>query len=119
MKAVKLKQNIMITTLRVMIISFFFLGWELGARSGVLDTFFFSSPTEIGVDLFDLFSSGKIYPHVLMTMREVFAGLFLGSLSGIFAGIVLGKYETIARVMDPVIMGLYAIPKMCRTMYWY
>ncbi|MFH1935903.1 MAG: ABC transporter permease [Pseudomonadota bacterium] len=112
MKAVKFKQNIIITFLRVMIISSFFLGWELGARLGALDTFFFSSPTEIAIDLFYLFSSGKVYPHVLMTMKEVFAGLFLGSLSGIFIGIVLGKYETLARAVDPVIMGLYAIPKI-------
>lgn len=112
MKIIKLRQNIVITSLRLIIILSFFLSWELGGRLGALDTFFFSSPTVIAGDLFDLFSSGKIYPHVLMTMKEVFMGLLLGSLSGITTGIILGKYETLARAMDPVIMGLYAIPKI-------
>jgi len=47
-----------------------------------------------------------------MTMKEVFVGLFLGLISGILTGIVLGKFETLAKVLDPVIMGLYAIPKI-------
>jgi len=45
-------------------------------------------------------------------MKEVFVGLFLGLISGILTGIVLGKFETLAKVLDPVIMGLYAIPKI-------
>ncbi len=102
----------LITALRLLIISLFFLCWELAARTGRLDTFFFSSPGEIAKDLSVLFITGKIIPHLLRTMAEVFAGLGLGTLSGIATGIVLGRNELLARILDPVIMGLYAIPKI-------
>ncbi|PKM48058.1 MAG: ABC transporter permease [Firmicutes bacterium HGW-Firmicutes-8] len=112
MRKFKLKPNLIVTVLRVLILSLFFISWEIGARTGALDTFFFSSPSEIAIDLYKLFFTGKIYPHIIMTMKEVFIGLLLGSLSGILFGIVLGKFEILARVLDPVIMGLYAIPKI-------
>ncbi|MDY7030477.1 MAG: ABC transporter permease [Thermodesulfobacteriota bacterium] len=112
MKTVRIEQNTKITILRVLIALSLFLAWEIGTRLETLDKFFFSSPSEIGRDVFDLFITGKVYPHIAMTMTEVFAGLLFGSITGIFAGILLGKYETLAGAMDPVIMGLYAIPKI-------
>lgn len=102
----------MIAVLRLAIVFLFFGGWEMGARTGFLDPFFFSSPTAIGWDLYGLVSSGKLFPHLLMTMKEVFIGLGLGMSSGIVAGVVLGKNEVLARALDPAIMGLYAIPKI-------
>lgn len=112
MKSPKYRQDLIVNLIRTLIMGSFFLSWELGARTGALDPFFFSSPTRIGRDLFILFSRGKIFPHLFVTMEEVFAGLLLGGLTGIIAGIVLGRYETLARAMDPAIMGLYAIPKI-------
>ncbi len=104
--------NAVIVSVRFLVIGTFFLFWEIGARKELLDPFFFSSPTVIAQDLFHLFASGKIYAHILMTMKEVFSGLILGTLTGIFTGVLLGKFEILARIMDPVIMGLYAIPKI-------
>jgi NitT/TauT family transport system permease protein len=95
-----------------MMIASFFLAWELGACTGFLDKFFFSSPSSISRDLYILFSKGKIYPHLFMTLKEVLSGLILGSFTGIVTGIILGRYEILARVLDPVIMGLYAVPKV-------
>lgn len=112
MKAKAIKPNGAITIMRVAIMGMFFIGWEVGGRFGMLDPFFFSRPTAIAKDLFILFASGKIYPHIRMTMQEVLAGLFLGTLSGMITGIVLGKNEMLAQVLDPVLMGLYAIPKI-------
>ncbi len=102
----------LITLLRFTIISLFFVGWELGSRTGRLDTFFFSSPVEIGLDLYGLISTGKLFPHLSMTMQEVFIGLILGTSCGVVVGVVLGRNEFLARTLDPVIMGLYAVPKI-------
>jgi len=106
------RRAILINFLRLLVLSLFFYGWEAGAQAGALDRFFFSSPSEILKDLSGLFRSGKIYAHLFVTMEEVSLGLLFGSLSGIAVGILLGQFEILARVMDPVIMGLYAIPKI-------
>jgi NitT/TauT family transport system permease protein len=106
------KSRGLIAILRLLVIGTFFLCWEVGARKGVLDSFFFSSPITIAQDLVHLFLSRKIYEHIMMTMKEACCGLFLGTVAGIIAGVLLGKYEILARVMDPVLMGLYAIPKI-------
>jgi len=106
------RTRVLVAVLRLSITGGFFLFWEIGARTGFLDVFFFSSPTEIGQDLYHLFSTGKIFSHFFMTMQEVGIGLLLGTLTGIVVGVILGKYELLARAMDPVIMGLYAIPKI-------
>jgi NitT/TauT family transport system permease protein len=106
------KRGLTVTILRLTILGSLFLAWETGARTGLLDPFFFSSPSGIGRDLYLLFIGGKVFPHFLMTMTEVMAGLFLGSVTGIVTGIFLGRHEILARAMDPVIMGLYAVPKI-------
>ncbi|NMC50660.1 MAG: ABC transporter permease [Desulfovibrio sp.] len=106
------QRNRLINLFRLAIVALFFICWETGARTGHLDPFFFSSPGEIGRDLWGLFATGKIFPHLAMTMKEVLAGLGLGTLCGVAAGVVLGRNEFLARILDPVIMGLYAIPKI-------
>ena len=108
----RLKLNRKVIVLRVLILAFFFLSWEIGGRTGALDPFFFSKPSDIVKDLYGLFYSGRIYPHLIITIQEMMIGLLLGLLSGILVGVALGKSETFARALDPVIMGLYAIPKI-------
>ncbi|NLJ73163.1 MAG: ABC transporter permease [Syntrophomonadaceae bacterium] len=79
---------------------------------GRIDPFFFSRPSAIIVDFVVLFSSKEIFPHLGVTLYATLMGLFLGSSSGLVLAFILGRFQFLERVLDPIIFGLYGIPKL-------
>jgi NitT/TauT family transport system permease protein len=93
--------------------------WELGARSGIIDTFFFSQPSSfLGRAWQWLANPGtqlggrSIYQHLAVTLYEMAASFVLGVLFGVSIGIVLGRSEFWARVFNPYIQVLNALPRL-------
>ena len=58
--------------------------WEVSAREGWVDRFFFSAPSDVGRTLWTLVASAALYPHLLPTIQEALGGLILGFVAGIF-----------------------------------
>ena len=94
--------------------------WEAGARSGVLDTFFFSQPsaflsrvwTWIGTTQGTILGGRTIYSHIAVTLEEMIAGFTLGVVFGVAIGFVLGRSEFWSRVFNPYIQVLNAMPRL-------
>ena len=95
----------------LLIVSVIFI-WELLATFGIIDTFFFGQPSAIALDMKEAFLTGEILPHIMITMQEALLGLVIGALIGIVTAYLLEKLETIAQVIDPIIMAFYGIPKL-------
>jgi NitT/TauT family transport system permease protein len=74
--------------------------------------FWISSPTAIWGQLTDWVSNGDLFFHLGITLQEMGLGLLFGATSGIAAGFVLGLSPTLARIFDPLIMAMYALPKL-------
>ena len=98
--------------LRCILILAVLLVWEVLARTHIIDTFFFGQPTAIALDIKEAFVTGEIMPHIKITLGEALAGLFLGTVTGIFTAYVLGRLDLTARILDPIIMAFYGIPKL-------
>lgn len=96
----------------LIILSGFLLMWEIGVRSESLDPFFYSSPTVVWGVLINLFSSGEIYPHMIITFKEAFLGFVFGTVLGVVFAFVLGKFKVIADILDPIIVAIYGMPKL-------
>ena len=86
--------------------------WELGARSGWLDPFFFSKPSAIAARMVDWIVTGYIWPHLVTTLIEAMAAFALGILAGVAAGLTLARVELLAAVFDPYIRILNALPRV-------
>lgn len=74
--------------------------------------FWISSPTAIWGQLTDWIANGDLFFHLGITLQEMGWGLLFGATSGIVAGFVLGLSPTLARIFDPLIMAMYALPKL-------
>lgn len=101
-----------ILALRLALILAVLAVWEFLARYGMIDTFFLSQPTAILMDMTKAFMKGQIMPHIFVTLKEALSGLLVGTVAGVIAAFVLIKLETAARILDPVIMALYGVPKL-------
>lgn len=86
--------------------------WELLAHYKIVDTFFLSQPTAILLDMKKAFLKGEITPHIIVTLKEALGGLLVGTIAGVATALVLVKFETLAKILDPIMMALYGIPKL-------
>lgn len=85
--------------------------WELASRT-LFNPFWSSRPSLIAVRLLELAKSGDLWVHTSTTLQEAGAGLLLAALFGIPLGIVLARAPQVARAVDPVVMGLYGLPRV-------
>src|SRR5687767_8150481 len=88
------------------------IAWEWGARIGILDSFFFSRPSGIGLRAWLWMSSGTIWPHLLTTFVEAALSFAIGGLSGVVLGFALARAPFLAAVLDPYIRIANALPRV-------
>ncbi|HEY8369789.1 MAG TPA: ABC transporter permease [Thermodesulfobacteriota bacterium] len=89
----------------------FVLAWE-AAGLWVIDPFFISRPSLVAAVLVEWTLNGRLIHHTWITVQEMLLGLALGSLVGIVVGLALGLRPGLARLLDPFVMGAYALPKV-------
>lgn len=85
--------------------------WQFAAGRLVSD-FFIGRPSEIAETLYIWAASGKLFFHAGITSIEALLGFLLGSAIGMTFGVVLGRAQTLADVLDPFIMMFYSLPKI-------
>ena len=86
--------------------------WELGARTKVIDTFFYSSPTQIGAFIAGWAHSGKLLTDIGVTMEETLLGLLIGGGVGIALGILLASSRWLGAIFEPLLVLLNAMPRV-------
>ncbi|MFG1264363.1 ABC transporter permease [Xanthobacter aminoxidans] len=85
--------------------------WELASYT-LFNPFWSSRPSLIAARLWELALNGELWLHTSTTLQEAGAGLVLAAVIGIPLGIVLARAPEVARTLDPVIMGLYGLPRV-------
>jgi NitT/TauT family transport system permease protein len=86
--------------------------WQAGAAFKLLDPFFFSRPTDIVRRIGAWVVDGTLVRHLFVTIEEAVLGLALGAALGVGLGFALARSPTVARVCDPFIKMLNAIPRV-------
>lgn len=86
--------------------------WEWAAASGVADPFFVSRPSHILARIWSWSASGALWLHLLVTLQESVLGLFIGGVLGVATGFWLARSPLTARVVEPYIMMLNAVPRV-------
>jgi len=86
--------------------------WEAAGRADMLNPMYAPSPSRIGAALADLFSDGRIWPHLEATFTAALGGLALGIVVGIVLGVVAALVRFIAELIEPVMSVLNAIPRV-------
>jgi NitT/TauT family transport system permease protein len=86
--------------------------WEVGVRVGLVDPFFFSSPTAIASTLGRSVASGTLYKHLATTLQEALWGLLLGFLGGAILAWLVTRSEALAEIVEPVLLLLNSVPRI-------
>jgi NitT/TauT family transport system permease protein len=86
--------------------------WEVAGRMDMLNPLYVPNPSRIGAALVDLFSDGRIWPHLDATFTAALGGLALGIAVGIVLGVVAALVRLIAELIEPMMTVLNAIPRV-------
>jgi len=90
----------------------FLLSWEWGSRSGAIDAFFFSRPSDVVVRVWSWMATGSIWPHLMPTFVEAALSFAIGALSGVVFGFALARSPFLAALLDPFIRVGNALPRV-------
>lgn len=105
------KHKILIITAQIGLALFFLVSWEIFASLNIINVFLVSKPS----DIFNLFirylKSGELFNHISVSVYETLLGLIIGTVLGLIFGILLWWNETIAKILDPFLVVLNALPK--------
>ncbi|SHK08377.1 ABC transporter permease [Tepidibacter formicigenes] len=96
---------------QVLIFALFIILWELAANFKIIDVFLTSKPSDI-FKLFIKFSiNGELFKHIAISVYETVLGFILGTVGGLIIAIILWWNKTIAKILDPFLVVLNALPK--------
>jgi NitT/TauT family transport system permease protein len=86
--------------------------WQALVTARLLDAFFVSRPTDIARRIGRWVVDGTLWSHLFVTLEESLLGLLVGAALGIGIGFALARAPFAARVFDPYIKMLNAVPRV-------
>lgn len=107
----KKRKKYMIVFWQIFLVVGFIVGWELLAYYGVVNTFLVSSPSQIYKLFITYISDGSLFKHIGISVWETVLGFSFGTVFGILIAIILWWSNTLAKILDPVLVVLNALPK--------
>ena len=94
------------------IIMILFLGfWEVGARTGFINAFVFSSPSRVLDTVVSMAKDGSLWYHTGITLAETFLSFFLILLFGIGIAVLLWWNTRLSGIFEPYLVMLNSLPK--------
>jgi NitT/TauT family transport system permease protein len=102
----------LIAAIQIGIIIVILSGWELGARAGYVNAFFWSQPSAIWQTAQTFFLSGSAYTDIAFTFRSTLIGFFLGTLIGSALGLSFWWSRNYAAIIQPYIICFESLPKL-------
>ncbi|WP_309135123.1 ABC transporter permease [Cellulomonas sp.] len=86
--------------------------WEVGARVGLVDPFFWSQPSRIWQTAVTAFQSGDILANARFTFTSTVLGFVLGVVGGVVLGLSFWWSRRYALVAEPLVIAFEAMPKL-------
>lgn len=100
-----------VTVSRIIILTAIFALWEIAANMKWIDPFIMSQPSRIVNTIINLSKDGSLFLHTGVTIYETIIGFVSGTVLGTLVAIVLWWSNFTARVLDPYLVVLNALPK--------
>ena len=85
--------------------------WQLTTSTGLSDGFLVSSPSRMWGTFLSLCRGGELLRHIGTSCLETVVGFTAGTLLGTAIAVAMWWWEKLARVLDPYLVVLNALPK--------
>lgn len=103
------KTSIAVSQISLLIL--FFALWEIAAHLKWIDPFIMSQPSRVVKTIINLTANGSIFKHTGITVLETIIGFLSGTILGTIIAVILWWSDFVAKVLDPYLVVLNALPK--------
>ncbi len=86
--------------------------WEIAARSGLWSPILFPSLVKIGHEFWVFVSRPDGWWQTWTSLYRTLGGFALAAVAGVALGMLMGRSELAAGLLDPLFSGTYAVPKL-------
>ena len=105
------RNSILIQVSRVLLFVFLVGLWEISARTGLIDSFIFSSPGQILEKMWEMLLDHTLIDHVSITLLETLISFALVTILGIGCGVLLWTFPRLSLILEPYLVVLNSLPK--------
>ena len=105
------KRKLLIRISRALVLLGFLVIWELSARCGLIDVFFYSCPTRIARCFLEMTKENQLFLHIGVSLYETILSFFIIMLGSVLTASLLWRFQTLSSVVEPVFVLLNSLPK--------
>ena len=105
------REKYLIHVSRIFLFLGFLLLWEVSARQGWMDSFIFSSPSEIWRTFFKMVQDQSLFTHIRITLMETLVSFVFTVFLGIGTAVLLWCCPKLSRILEPYLVVLNSLPK--------
>ncbi len=106
------KDKFKVAFFRIFILVLFLALWEISGYYRWIDPFLTSTPSRMIKSLIVFYKEGTLFRHIFVTCYETIIGFLLGTVLGTVIAILLWWSDFAAKVLDPYLVVLNALPKV-------
>lgn len=86
--------------------------WEAAAKSGLWSRILFPSLEKIGGEFLAFIGHAEGWLQIWTSLYRAFGGFALAAFAGVLLGMLMGRSNLVAAMLDPLFSGTYAVPKL-------
>lgn len=86
--------------------------WEIYVSIFHVPNYLLPRPLELAKSLVDLFISGGVGQHIMVTMKEILIGTVVGVVIGLVVGYIMAKIKVIESLVMPFVIIVQTAPKI-------
>ncbi len=105
------RTSFFIQSFRFFLFFMFLVLWEVCARMKWIDSFIFSSPSQIVKKIAEMLEDGNLIPHISITLTETLISFALVTLLGIICAVILWVFPRLSSILEPYLVVLNSLPK--------
>lgn len=100
-----------IISLRFIVLILFLILWEISSATGLIDRFFFASPSIVIKCAIDMTLNQTLLTNIGITLAETLISFLLVIIIGIGAATILWHQKSISEIAEPYLVILNSLPK--------
>jgi len=95
---------------RLALIAVFLLALEAAARAGLVSSITLAPPSAVAAAVGKIAITGELWPNLARTLLEAGTAFLIAAAAGLPLGLALWRVPYLARVLEPYLSSLYAMP---------
>ena len=108
----KKKKKYLILFFQLFIIITFIISWQYLSNKGIINSFLFSSPSNVLKCITRLFKSHDLFKHIIITLYETLLSFLLANITGLLFGSILWINKTFFKICEPYLTIINSLPKI-------